>query len=85
MLGITGVVTTELGDSQTWQIGVEGYEDRYGNHIGYQENSTVSGLTSYPLAYYADTAVKITPVSENFSTGAIRLRLYTYMLAIPTI
>lgn len=67
------------------KLGVAGGDDRYGIQIGYQENSTVVGVSSSPVTYYADTPVKLTAVSGQFSTGKIRLKLYAMKFALPEV
>jgi hypothetical protein len=42
---ITDRVLTPLDGSRTWKLGVVGGEDRYGNQIGYQKDSTVIGVS----------------------------------------
>lgn len=85
VLAITGRVLTTLAGSCTWKLGVAGGDDRYGNQIGYQENSTVVGVSSSPVTYYADTPVKLTAVFGQFSTGKIRLKLYAMKFALPEV
>ena len=83
VLAITGRVLTVLGGARTWKLGVAGSEDRYGNQIGYQKDSTVIGVSSSPVTYYADTPVKLTPTSGQFSSGKIRLKIYAMKFALP--
>ena len=83
VLAITGRVLTPLGGSRTWKLGVVGGEDRYGNQIGYQKDSTVVGVSSSPVTYYADTPIRLTAVSGQFSDGKIRLKLYVMKFALP--
>ena len=85
VLAITGRVLTTLGGSHSWKLGVAGGDDRYGNKIGYQEDSTVIGVSSSPVTYYADTPVKLTAVSGQFSSGKIRLKLYAMKFALPEV
>jgi hypothetical protein len=44
---------------------------RYGNLIGIALDSTNIGITS-PLAYYANTAIRLTANGGNFTGGVIR-------------
>lgn len=85
VLAITGRVLTTLGESHSWKLGVAGGDDRYGNKIGYQKDSTVIGVSSSPVTYYADTPFKLTAVSGQFSSGKIRLKLSAMKFALPEV
>ena len=83
VLSITGRVLTEINGDIHWDLGVLGYQNRYGSMIGYQQHSTVIGLTSHPLTYYVNTNVRISATSGSFTMGEIRLCLYTYTFDTP--
>lgn len=83
VLAITGIVQETITGQKTWQLGVAEDTGRYGNQIGYQQGSTVKGLSAYPQVYYAPTPVVVKPVSGLFVAGKIHLRLYSLTFSLP--
>lgn len=83
VLAITGIVRQTITGRKTWQLGVATDTSRYGNEIGYQQGSTVTGLSGQPQVYYAPTPVVVKPVSGQFGSGKIHLRLYSLTFSLP--
>jgi hypothetical protein len=77
------VLVNDKVDRKTWQLGVATDTSRYGNEIGYQQGSTVTGLSGQPQVYYAPTPVVVKPVSGQFGSGKIHLRLYSLTFSLP--
>ena len=74
VLAVTVRVMTAITGATSFGIGVAGDATRYGNLIGIALDSTNIGITS-PLAYYANTAIRLTANGGNFSGGVIRTTL----------
>ncbi len=71
VLAVNVRVITALTGATSFGIGVAGDTTRYGNLIGTALDSTNIGITS-PLAYYANTAIRLTANGGNFTGGVIR-------------
>ena len=48
-----------------------------------RDKCSVVGVSSSPVTYYADTPIRLTAVSGQFSDGKIRLKLYAMKFALP--
>ena len=83
--GVTGRVLTEItGTATAWRLGIGGVsEDRYGSGLGLAVDSWARGLTSSPLAYYADTPLTLTAEGGDFAAGTVRLAVHVAELALP--
>lgn len=66
-------VTTAITGATSFDVGVSGDTQRYGNGIGVTLDSTSIGMSQYPYAYYADTALVLTAQGGSFSAGDVRL------------
>ena len=85
VLAITGIVTAEItGGAASFQLGVAGSPDRYGSGIGVSAGSWLRGLTSSPLAYYADTPLVLTAESGTFESGTVRLVAHIAEFSLPS-
>jgi hypothetical protein len=73
-LAVNVRVMTAITGATSFGIGVVGDTTRYGNLIGIALDSTNIGITS-PLAYYANTAIRLTANGSNFTGGVIRTTL----------
>jgi hypothetical protein len=71
VLAVNVRVITAITGATSFGIGVAGDTTRYGNLIGTALDSTNIGITS-PLAYYANTAIRLTANGGNFTSGVIR-------------
>lgn len=74
VLAVNVRVLTAITGATSFGIGVAGDTTRYGNLIGAALDSTNIGITS-PLAYYANTAIRLTANGGNFTSGVIRTTL----------
>ena len=85
VLGVTARVESAITGSgiSTWSLGVSGGLNRYGNGLGLAKNSYAHGLTGSPLAYYADTALILTPDAGSFTGGTVRLAVHFFELGRP--
>ncbi len=71
VLAVNVRVITAITGATSFGIGVVGDTTRYGNLIGVALDSTNIGITS-PLAYYANTPIRLTANGSNFTGGVIR-------------
>lgn len=87
VIGVTARVIADIsGVSVTgWRIGVSGAEDRYGSAIGLAADSSSNGVTSAPVAYYADTPLVISAEGGVFDAGQVRLAAHYILLSPPDI
>ena len=85
VIGVTGRVLADItGAATSWRLGIGGVsDDRYGSGLGLMQNSWVRGLTSSPLAYYADTALTLTGEGGDFTGGQVRLAVHIAELGLP--
>ncbi len=85
VFGVTGrVLSTITGAATSWQLGIGGVSaNRYGNGLGLSAGSWLRGITSQPLAYYADTPLTLTGEGGDFSGGVVRLAVHIAELALP--
>jgi len=85
VFGVTGMVLVDItGAAATWRLGIGGVSDnRYGSGLGLSAGSFVRGLTSEPLAYYADTPLTLTGEGGDMSGGIVRLAVHIAELGLP--
>jgi hypothetical protein len=83
--GVTGRVLTGIsGAATTWRLGIGGVsDDRYGSGLGLTAGAWVRGLTSTPIAYYADTPLTITGEGGDLAGGSVRLAVHLAELSLP--
>ena len=83
--GVTGRVLSDLGGTAaSFRIRIGGLsDDRYGSGIGTQAGAWFRGLTSSPLAYYADTALTLTGEGGEVGGGAVRIAVHLAELTLP--
>lgn len=85
VFGVTGRVLSDLGGTAaTFRVGIGGVsDDRYGSGIGTGTGAWFRGVTSSPLAYYADTAITLTGEGGDFAGGAVRIAAHVAELTLP--
>lgn len=84
VIGVTGRVTAELtGPATSWRLGVQTSDDRYGTGYGLQVGSFVRGMTSTPMAYFADEALFMTGEGGDFTGGAVKFAVHYLTLTPP--
>ena len=86
VLAVTGRVRDPIEGSglASWQLGVEGFEDRYGSGLGLSRNSYVVGLTGSPLTYYTETALKLSAQGGAFERGTVRICAHLSSVRAPS-
>lgn len=67
-------VITAITGCTSFNVGVSGDTGRYGTGIGVALDSTSIGMSGNPIAYYADTAIRLTAAGggASFSAGVVR-------------
>lgn len=85
VLGVTARVTTAITGAASWRLGVPSSDNRYGAGIGAALHSEAHGITSQPLGYYGDTALRLTADSGVFTGGEIRVAVHLLALTPPAI
>lgn len=84
VLGVTARITQAItGTLTTWRLGVQGSNNRYGSGLGLALNSYALGLTGQPLAYYADTDLRLSAEDGNFTGGEVRLAVHLWRIEPP--
>lgn len=86
VFAVTGRVTADItGGAASFELGVAGVSaNRYGSGIGIAAGSWLRGVTSAPVAYYADTALTLTATGGTFSGGTLRLVAHLAEFTLPS-
>ena len=84
VFGVTALVLSEVTGAASWDLGVAGAEDRYGNTIATSAGGTLNGVSGQPVAYYADTALRLTANGGAFTGGVVRLAIHYLSLTGPS-
>lgn len=81
---VTARVLSEItGSAASWRLGVAGSEDRYGTGYGLGAGSWARGLTGTPLAYYADTPLRLSAEGGSFAGGTVRIAVHLSRFTLP--
>ena len=83
VFGISGRVIEAVTGPVTLKFGVTGAIGRYGKEYGPALNSYVLGLTSNPITYFEDTALRVTGEGSDLIAGQIRLCIHYAQLTPP--
>lgn len=85
VFAVTGRVVGDItGGAASFELGVAGQSsNRYGAGIGVTTGSWLRGVTSAPVAYYADTALTLTATGGSFSGGTLRLVAHLAEFSLP--
>lgn len=87
VLGVSGRVVEAISTSgaPSWQIGVSGAENRYGDQYGLAKDAYALGMSGQPQTYYTDTPLVLTAQGGTFVSGIIRLRIHYVALTPPAV
>jgi hypothetical protein len=85
VIGVTARVITAITGATSFDIGVAGATNRYGSGIGVALNSESNGVTGSPVAYYSDTALRLTANGSDFTGGEVRLAVHYMQLTPPAL
>ncbi|MEL7459764.1 MAG: DUF2793 domain-containing protein [Pseudomonadota bacterium] len=85
VFAVTGRVVADItGGATSFELGVAGQSaNRYGSGIGVATGSWLRGVTSAPVAYYADTALTLTATGGSFAGGSLRLVAHLAEFSLP--
>ncbi len=84
VFAVTGrVIRTITGSLTSWQLGVDGSDNRHGSGLGLAAGSWIAGVTGSPVTYWADTALKLTATGGSFAAGTVRLAVHMMTFAPP--
>lgn len=85
VIGVTGRILTDFTGSglTSWDIGVSGSANRYGNGMELSAGSWVRGLSGAPVTYWSDTTLLLTANGGDFTGGSIRLAIHSIKLEPP--
>jgi len=73
------VIAPITGNLDSWRLGMDGAEDRFGSGLGTGLGAFARGLLGAPMALYASEAVVLTPEGGAFGGGG-RVRLAAHVL-----
>lgn len=86
VFAVTGRVKTAINGAVTsFDLGVNGANNRYGSGLGLVQGSWLVGITGQPVTYYAPTPLEITANGGDFAGGELRLALHYYLPTPPAI
>ena len=85
VVGVTGRVLERLvGEGlQSWRLGAQGSDDRYGSGLGTSVGSYVTGLTGMPLTYFGGVPLDLTAEGGELAAGKIRVAIHLQKLLPP--
>lgn len=84
VIGVTGRILSDItGTLTSWDLGVPGATNRYGNGLGLTAGSWIRGLSGAPVTYYADTPLELTAQGGQFAGGVVRLAVHLITLTPP--
>lgn len=71
LLTVNVRVTTAVTGASSFDVGISGETSKFGGSIGIGQDSTNIGIIG-PIAFYSDTAVRLTANGSDFTGGVIR-------------
>lgn len=83
VLGVAARTTLAVTGASSYDVGIAGEEDKFGGLLGIALGSTNVGAIG-PVAFYADTRVRVTANGSNFTGGKVRVVAYFVEMAAPT-
>jgi Protein of unknown function (DUF2793) len=85
VFGITGRVLVGIAGVglQSWRLGVNGSDGRYGTGLGLERTSYILGLTGSPMSYFQPTPLLVSAEEGEFESGRIRLCVHYLSLLVP--
>ena len=84
VLGATARVTQTFGgDLDSWRLGTEGADNRFGQGLGRAEGSWARGMLGVPMTYYDPATLIMTAEGGTFSGGRVSLAVHWFEQRIP--
>ena len=84
LFGVTARVLDPItGSLSTWRLGDQNDDARFATGLGPETGSHAHGISSPPMAYYADTPLVLTAEGGDFAGGVVRLAAHYMRLTPP--
>lgn len=80
--GVSARVTTTITGATSYQVGISGELNKFGDLLGLSAGSTNFGIIG-PTAFYADTPIIVTANGSDFTGGAVRLAIHAVQMTPP--
>ncbi len=68
-------VIKKITGTNNFSVGIADDPPRYGNNLGSNLDTTNIGLSNQPLAYWNDTAIRISPSNGSFTDGKLHITI----------
>ena len=82
VFGVSTRTTEAITGASAYDCGVPTATDKYGGLLGIAAGSSNSGVTG-PTAYYADTNIRITARTADFTGGKVRIAIHYMTCGVP--
>lgn len=84
VLAVTArVIAPIAGTLESWQLGTDGAQDRFGTGMGLQAGAFARGLLSVPMAFYEPTPLVLSATGGAFSGGQVRIAIHYFEPSLP--
>lgn len=83
VFAVTTRTTAAILGASSYECGIAGQINKYGGALNIALGSTNSGVTG-PTAFYANTPVRLTANTADFSGGKVRIAIHLMMCSAPT-
>lgn len=84
VFGVTSRVLETVTGTSAWRIGTQGALDRFGSGLGPQAGSWGHAMLGWPMAYYANTPLIVSPSGGSFTGGRVRIALHFLEIMLPS-
>ena len=82
VFGVSTRTTEAITGASAYDCGVPTATDKYGGLLGIAAGNSNSGVTG-PTAYYADTHIRITARTSDFTGGKVRIAIHYMTCGVP--
>jgi hypothetical protein len=82
VLGVASRTTLSITGAASYGVGINGNPAQFGNLLGVALGSANNGVIG-PMAFYADTKVRVTANGGIFTAGKVRLVVYFLEMSVP--
>ncbi len=83
VFAVTTHTTTAITGASSYDCGIVGDLAKYGGTLSITAGSTNSGVTG-PTAFYANTPIRLTANTANFTGGSVRIAIHMMLCGAPT-
>ncbi len=84
VFGVTARVLQTIGGVAGWSMGTADATGRFGSSLPVEAGASVRGATAAPLAYAAETPLRLTPEGGSFTNGRLKLNVHYLVLPAPS-